>query len=83
MTECVITGVVLIEDDVAYNGDLFIQCDTYIVNCNEQSAHVPDLTTPGLKWIRPNGDYWTRKGVYVFDMFEADHSVAALEYMGK
>ena len=37
MTDCLITGVILIEGDRMFNGDLFQQGDTYIVNCNEAS----------------------------------------------
>lgn len=85
-TECMITGCVLIhpDGDVAYNGDLFEQGDTYIVNCNEESAHTPDEHPgKGVKWIRPTGDYWHRRGVWVFKTEDAYHSVAALEYMKK
>jgi hypothetical protein len=86
-TECRITGCVLVhpEGHVAYNGDLFEQGDTYIVNCNEASAHTPpEHFDKGVKWIRPTGDhYWERRGVWVFQTDSADHSIAALEYMGK
>lgn len=87
-TECIITGVVLIDslEDVAYNGDLFQQGDTYIVNCNEQSAHTPDedwRKNHDLKWITPPvlDSCWSRRGVYVFPAREAVMSRAAMEYV--
>lgn len=79
-TECIITGVILIEDDCAYNGDLFRQGDTYIVNCNEASAHPADVTDD-TKWITPTGDYWTRRGVFVIPVRGAQLSRAAMDYI--
>jgi hypothetical protein len=80
MTDCLITGVILIEGDRMFNGDLFRQGDTYIVNCNEASEAVADVTDD-MKWIGVGGDYWTRRGVYVIPMHVAQFSPAALEYM--
>lgn len=85
-TKCVITGVTLIHPDghVCYVADLFEQGDTYIVNCNEGSARTPPETFDrATKWVRPNGDYWERRGVWVFKTDDTDHSISALEYMGK
>lgn len=79
---CLITGVVLIVNDIAYNGDLFEQGDQYIVNCNEQSAHKPDMSKPlNLKFILLPGDFWERRGVFVVPKHAAYLSLAALDYI--
>jgi len=85
-TQCMITGCVLVhpDGDVAYNGDLFEQGDTYICNTNEDSAFTPpEVFDKGVKWIRPDKDYWHRRGVWVWQVDNTYHSVAALEYMKK
>jgi hypothetical protein len=85
-TKCQITGVILIhpDGDVCFAADLFEQGETYIANANENSAHTPEERYgKGVKWIRPTGDYWQRKGVWVFPVDSTEHSIAALEYMGK
>jgi len=80
--QCLITGVILIEDDVTYAGDLFEMGGMYIVNCNEASGGAR-MVVAGDKTITPTGDYWTRKGVYVIPVEDARLSIAALEYIGK
>jgi hypothetical protein len=83
--QCVITGVLLIhpDGDVAYNGDLFEYDKLYVCNCNEQSAHTPPEDLGGIRWVKPPRDYWERKGVWVFEIDQSKHSIAALEYMNK
>jgi hypothetical protein len=85
--KCQITGVLLIHPsgEVAYAGDLFERDDIYIVNCNENSAHTPPEDLGKIKWIQPveGSEYWTRKGVWVFNTEDARHSISALEYMRK
>lgn len=82
--DCICTGIILVEDDCAYNGDLFQMGDTYIVNCNEASAMSASdvMSVAGVRAITPTGDYWTRKGVYVMKVAEAELSKAAKEYIG-
>jgi hypothetical protein len=82
-TDCLITGVILLHPATgkAYNGDLFQQGFTYIVNCNEASEHTLYPMPDGAKWVRPLGEYWMRRGVWIFPAAEAQFSNAALLYM--
>lgn len=80
--DCICTGCLLIEDDVAYRGDMFQMGDTYIINCNEASNHQPPEDPAGYLAVTMTGDYWTRKGVYVVKTNQATLSKALNAYVG-
>jgi hypothetical protein len=87
-TECVITGVTLLDFDEgewwSYQGDLFKQGDTFIVHCNEASRAAMDMSLlpqRRLKWIRPMFPVWQRRGVWVMHQSDCEFSPAAWRYM--
>lgn len=83
IADCICTGIILIEDDCAYRGDLFQMGDTYIVNCVDVAMPAIEATVaPEVRWIRPKNDYWTRKGVFVIKVADAELSHAANAYIG-
>ncbi len=83
--QCIITGVVLVEEPPHGNpmgrpGDLFDFGDMYVINVNPNSERMP-VNEATARIIYMNHAHWERRSVYVIPKTDATLNQNAIDYI--